>query len=72
MEVTAGLFEDYETDDKFDVVIIAQSLNHTLDPLANLKKMHSQNFNYIYPTKTQSYFCKEVMVAYFNTIPILK
>ena len=41
MHVTTGLFEDYETEHTFDVVIFAQALNHTLDPFANLEKIRS-------------------------------
>jgi|GEM_PF-1550196 SAM-dependent methyltransferase len=41
MNVTTGLFEDYVTENKFDIAIFAQAINHTLDPLANLKKIRS-------------------------------
>jgi len=34
-------FEHYQTKTKFDLIICAQTLNHTLDPLSNLRKMKS-------------------------------
>lgn len=41
MHVTPGLFEDFATDQEFDVIVCVQTLNHTLDPLNNLRKMKS-------------------------------
>jgi SAM-dependent methyltransferase len=39
IKVTRGLFEDYVTEQKFDLIIFSQALNHTLDPMANLMKI---------------------------------
>lgn len=41
MDVAGGVFEDYAAERKFDVVIFAQAINHTLDPFVNLKKIHA-------------------------------
>jgi SAM-dependent methyltransferase len=39
MDVYAGLFEDFETDKRFDVIVYTQTINHTLDPRGNLEKI---------------------------------
>lgn len=39
--VFQGLFENYKTENKFDLIICAQTLNHTLDPRENLIKIKS-------------------------------
>jgi len=38
-QIFQGLFEDFVTDKKFDLIICAQTLNHTLDPKGNLMKI---------------------------------
>lgn len=37
--VATGLFEDYSSDNKFDIIIISRTLNHSLDPKNNLLKV---------------------------------
>jgi len=39
MTMMTGLFEDYQNEHKFDVIVFAQALNHTLNPRQNLLKI---------------------------------
>jgi hypothetical protein len=38
--IHTGMVEDYQPDRKYDLVILSRTLNHTLDPHANLDKVH--------------------------------
>lgn len=40
-DIFNGILEDYNTDKKFDIILLARTLNHSLDPKANLKKIRS-------------------------------
>jgi len=37
--IYTSLFEDYEPDQQYDLIILSRTLNHTLDPKANLTKV---------------------------------
>jgi hypothetical protein len=39
--IYTSLFEDFQPKDKYDLVILSRTLNHTLDPKANLTKIGS-------------------------------
>lgn len=41
IEVFNGLLEDFDTQDRFDVITMSQVLEHTPDPVGTLKKMKS-------------------------------